>query len=136
MQELAENGNVFMMEKTSFVSLDRGKINFDHIKPMMDWFIARFSKVSLEGASKRFHLTASKGIETAHQSLFRACANFHENKNPIFPANNIDLLPAIEGASPVYDDNTIALAFQKFSSEPFSISAAQLGVCPIRLYSE
>ena len=72
MQELAENGNVFMMEKTSFVSLDRGKINFDHVKPMMEWFIARFSKVSLEGASKRFHLTASKGIETAHQSLFRA----------------------------------------------------------------
>ena len=136
MQELAENGNVFMMENASVVSLGRGKINFDHVKPMMDWFIARFSKVSLEGASKRFHLTASKGIETAHQSFFRACANFHENENPIFPANNIDLLPAVERTSPVYDDNTIALAFQIFSSEPFSISAAQLGVCPIRLYSE
>ena len=136
MQELAENGNVFMMENTSVVSLGRRKINFDHIKPMMDWFIARFSKVSHEGASKRFHLTASKGIKTAHQSLFRACANFHENENPISPANNIDLLPAIEGASPVYYENTIALAFQKFSPKPFSISAAQLGVCPIWLYSE
>jgi hypothetical protein len=75
-------------------------------------------------------------MKPAYQGKFRACFDFNKRKHAFLYANKIDFQSAVLGTSPVCGYNNESVGFEKFTSQPFSVSSVGGGITDFRPFTQ